>query len=283
MSSESEGAYILGVDPAELQRLWSQHGAWAEQMRALLTSAGLRPGMKVLDLGCGPGTTSFELARFVNPGGQVFACDESPACIQSLVSKARELGVTSVDAQVRRVEELGLRDESLDAAYGRWILSWLPDVPCVFDQVSRALRPGGAYILQEYIDWSAMRLLPGTDVFKVVIDACMNSWSTGGGTINIAEEIPTLARQAGLEVESFTVNARTGRPHSAVWNWIGDFLTLYLARLVRQSALAPSDYAAFLAEWKEHSQRPDSIVIAPVVADVVLRKVDTARVTVSTA
>ena len=269
---EPQEEYILGVDPVELQRLWTQHEVWAEDMRRLVRRAGLGPGMRVLDLGSGPGATSFELASIVEPHGHVIACDESPECIQDLVKEAEKRGITCVEAHVRRAEDLGIESASLDAVYGRWILSWLPDVPLVFDQVSRALRPGGAYILQEYVDWRSMRLLPRSRAFGIAIDACMASWSRSEGTIDIAEKVPDLAREAGLEVESFTINARTGRPGSPVWGWLGDFLTSYLGRLVRHGHFARDDYESFLVEWKERSLRPESVLIAPVVADVVLRK-----------
>jgi SAM-dependent methyltransferase len=202
----------------------------------------------------------------------VIACDESPECIQDLVKEAEKRGITCVEAHVRRAEDLGIESASLDAVYGRWILSWLPDVPLVFDQVSRALRPGGAYILQEYVDWRSMRLLPRSRAFGTAIEACMASWSRSEGTIDIAEKVPDLAREAGLEVESFTINARTGRPGSPVWGWLGDFLTSYLGRLVRHGHFARDDYESFLVEWKERSLRPESVLIAPVVADVILRK-----------
>jgi len=272
MGNQPRDDYILGVDPAELQRLWSQHQAWAQEMRSLLGRAGLGPGMVVMDLGCGPGTTSIELARFVEPGGRVIAVDESPACIESLIQATQSQGVTSIEPRRVSVEDLGLEPESLDGVYGRWILAWLPDCAGVFQQVAQALRPGGVYVLQEYLNWSALTLLPRSSAFGAAINACMRSWKRGGGTINIAEEVPALAQEVGLELESFTINARSGSPGSSEWKWIGEFLTSYLARLVSLGIFEATEYEAFLFDWRAHEQRPDSIVVAPVVADIVLRK-----------
>lgn len=264
--------YILGVDPDELRRLRSQHRVWVEQLYSLVNRARLRSGDVVLDLGCGPGATSFELARFVGPKGCVLARDASASFIAALNQEAQRMGIGHIDARECRVEELGLKAESLDAAYGRWILSWLPDARCVFEQVAAALKPGGSYVLQEYLDWSAMNLLPRSAIFQRVVDACMASWLAGGGTINISEEVPTLAREVGLEVEYFQVQARSGQVGSLIWNWLGEFYEVYLARLVRQGGFAQTDYDAFLAEWRERAAQGDSIVIAPIMADIVLRK-----------
>jgi len=269
---EPQAEYILGVDSNELERLWSQHRVWEDEMRALLSRAGLASGHVVLDLGCGPGTTSLELARCVGSRGKVLAVDESRACIHTLSAEAQRLGLDNIEASIRSVEKLALEPESLDAAYGRWILSWVADVPAVFEQVTCALRPGGAYIMQEYLDWQAMKLLPRSQVFETAIQACMQSWTRGVGKINIAEEVPALACAAGLKVESFDVNARSGQPGTPVWNWLGEFLQSYLARLVRQGAFGQSDHEAFCSEWSERTQGSDSVIIAPVVADVVLRR-----------
>jgi len=271
MSTE-ENEYILGVDPDELQRLRSQHQVWVEQLYSLVRRAGLRDGQVVLDLGCGPGATSFELARFVGSRGKVLARDVSASFITALEQEALRLGLGQVDARQCRVEELDLEGESLDAAYGRWILSWLPDVQCVFAQLGKALKPGGVYVLQEYLNWGAMNLLPRSPVFERGVEACMASWQIGGGTINIAQEVPALAREVGLEVEYFEVNARSGQVGSLIWNWLGDFYEVYLARLVRQGGFAQTDYEDFLAEWRGRAAQGDSIVIAPIVADIVLRK-----------
>jgi ubiquinone/menaquinone biosynthesis C-methylase UbiE len=182
------------------------------------------------------------------------------------------LGLDNIEASIRSVEKLALEPHSLDAAYGRWILSWVADVPAVFEQVTCALRPGGAYIMQEYLDWQAMKLLPRSQVFETAIQACMQSWTRGVGKINIAEEVPALACAVGLKVESFAVNARSGQPGTPVWNWLGEFLQSYLARLVRQGAFGQADYEAFCSEWSERTQDSNSVIIAPVVADVVLRR-----------
>lgn len=264
--------YVLGVDPDELQRLRSQHEIWAEQLRSLVRRAGLSDGEVILDLGCGPGATSFELAKFVGESGRVLARDVSPSFIATLEAEARRLGLDQVEPRQCRVEELDLDAASLDAVYGRWILSWLPDVRCVFEQVAEALKPGGMYVLQEYLDWGAMKILPRSATFERAVDACMASWDASGGTINISEEVPRLAREVGLEVEHFAVNARSGQVGSPIWRWLEEFYEVYLARLVAQGSFAQPDYDTFLAEWRDRTKHGDSIVIAPVVADIVLRK-----------
>jgi SAM-dependent methyltransferase len=75
MTKEHE--YILGTDRDELRRLELQHEVWLADARAICTRAGFAPGHTLLDLGCGPGYASFELAHIVGPTGKIIARDKS--------------------------------------------------------------------------------------------------------------------------------------------------------------------------------------------------------------
>lgn len=270
--TEAQQEYILGTDRVELERLRFQHQAWSEQLDRLLRAAGLREGDTVLDLGCGPGFTTCRLARFVGPRGRVIACDESAAFVGFLERAAAAASLTNVEARVGRVEDLDLAAASIDAAYGRWILSWLPQVDGVLARVAAALRPGGKLLLQEYLDWGAMKMLPANAAFDAAVDACMRSWAAGGGTIDISRELPALALRAGLTLESLEPVARTGRPGSAVWRWITEFFESYLPRLVERGTWSATERDACFGELRRLAAAGDAVLLAPLMADTVLRK-----------
>jgi SAM-dependent methyltransferase len=67
--------YVLGSEPAEIARLDAQAASIAEPTRILLRTAGLGPGQRVLDLGCGLGHVSFLVAELVGPDGSVTGLD----------------------------------------------------------------------------------------------------------------------------------------------------------------------------------------------------------------
>ena len=70
-------AYILGTDQEELDRLELQHKVWASETRTGWLNAEFREGQTILDLGCGPGSCSTELAEIVGSNGKVVALDRS--------------------------------------------------------------------------------------------------------------------------------------------------------------------------------------------------------------
>ncbi len=144
--------YILGTDREELERLRFQHQVWVKEAYALWERAGLKAGDAVLDLGCGPGFTSFELAWVVGPKGRVIARDQSRPFLDFLAREREHLGLMQVEPSLGPVEELELPREELDAAYARWLFCWLPDAGAVLERVARALKPRGAVVLQDYLD-----------------------------------------------------------------------------------------------------------------------------------
>ena len=267
-----DGEYILGTDREELDRLRFQHEVWVEQAFALWGRAGLREGDTVLDLGCGPGFTSLDLAQVVGQQGKVLAVDKSPRFVEYLRAECARLGYRHVEPSLGSVEELSLPADRLDAAYARWLLCWLPDPGAVLERTARALKRGGVIALQDYLDWGAMKLIPPSEIFGRVVEACMRSWELGGGTIDVGERLPALAAQLGLRVESFRPLARIGQVGSLEWRWLGQFFRSYLPRLAERGLLAPDEHDAYRKDWDRRTEEGHSYCYTPVMVDVILTR-----------
>ena len=67
MTIREKGEYVLGTNDEELMRLGFQHRVWGEQAFALWERAGFAPGQTIVDVGCGPGFATLDLARLTNP------------------------------------------------------------------------------------------------------------------------------------------------------------------------------------------------------------------------
>src|SRR5262245_16447147 len=272
MQSKEADEYILGTDAEELDRLRFQHQVWVKEAYELFERAGFGAGASVLDLGCGPGFTTLELAHVVGPHGRVIARDLSARFLATLERECARLGLAQVETSIGPVEELALADGSLDAAYARWLFCWLADPEPALERVTRALRPGGRLLLQEYLDWGAMRLLPPGPAFARAVEACLASWKAGGATIDFAAEMPALAPRFGLELEHFRPRARLGRVGSLEWRWLDGFFRIYLPKVVERGLLGARELEAWRFEWEERAAAGDNWVATPTVADVVLRR-----------
>src|SRR5215472_4096585 len=98
----SDSGYKMGTGfgAEEVNRLEAQGRALAPATRMIFTEAGIRPGMRVLDLGCGPGDSTFSAADLVGPDGSVVGVDRSAEALARARLRAGQRGLT----QVRFVE-----------------------------------------------------------------------------------------------------------------------------------------------------------------------------------
>src|SRR5882762_490371 len=143
MKTRETDEYALGTHDAEIVRLGIQHKLWSASAFALWERAGISAGKTVLDIGCGPGYTSYDLAGLVTSKGKVIAIDESVRFIEHLKARLQHDSETPIDARVGDVQSLDLPANTIDAAYQRWVLCFVRDPDAVIRGVAKALKPGG--------------------------------------------------------------------------------------------------------------------------------------------
>jgi ubiquinone/menaquinone biosynthesis C-methylase UbiE len=143
--------YILGHTQAELDRLVFQSKFYERQTRLHLVEAGISPGMRVLDFGCGVGDVSALVASLVGEAGKVVGIDRSEEAVQTARARAAAMGLHHIE--FRRVDDLGLTSQfpagSFDAVVGRLVLMYQPDAIECLRRLSTVLRPGGFAMFHE--------------------------------------------------------------------------------------------------------------------------------------
>ncbi|MBZ0286287.1 MAG: methyltransferase domain-containing protein [Anaerolineae bacterium] len=116
---------------------------------ALLDRAGVQPGMRVLDVGCGPGRITLPAARRVGSSGEVVGLDIQPAMLQRVREKLAAQQITNV-----RLLEAGAGDgktevDTFDRAFLVTVLGEIPDKVAALREIYRALKPGGILSITE--------------------------------------------------------------------------------------------------------------------------------------
>lgn len=115
----------------------------------ILNRLNLRPGMRVLDVGCGPGRLSVPAAERVGPDGQVLALDVQAAMLTKLARRAATRGVTNIQRIERSVERAELESASCDCALLVAVLGEIPDRAAGLRGIFTALKPGGILSVTE--------------------------------------------------------------------------------------------------------------------------------------
>jgi SAM-dependent methyltransferase len=107
----AEASYVLGTQDEEIARLGLQHQVWRSRVLDTWAAAGFTKGQTIVDLGCGPGYATLDLAEIVGASGRVIAIDRSRRFLDALEQSALERGISHIetlegDAVAARVHRL---------------------------------------------------------------------------------------------------------------------------------------------------------------------------------
>ena len=187
--------YVLGDSQRELARLEKQAGFYAEPTRDGLLKAGLAPGMRVLDLGCGAGDVSLIAAGIVGEAGQVTGIDVSEPAVAISRMRAAHARVRAQFEQ-HAVESFPRYGE-FDAVIGRFILVHMPDPAAVLRTIARSTRPGTLIVSMEMDMSTASASTPFPLMATQVANIC-RMYAGMGLTPDMGARLFATYRAAGL-------------------------------------------------------------------------------------
>ena len=266
---QGEQEYVLGTNRDELLRLGLQHQLWARYAADAWERAGFGPGKRLLDVGCGPGYASLDLAARVGTRGQVHAIDISERFISHLQSQTQLRGLTHITASVGQVERLNLSGGAFDGAYARWVLCFVKNPAAVVSGVARALKTGGAFVIQDYFNYEGVMIAPNCEVFRCFFKMVAQSWRMRGGNPEIGAEIPNLLTRHGFEAREIKPLLRIARPGSPLWKWPETFFENYLPVLIELGLFTESDKKKFDREWRKRCRDPSAFFVTPPMIEVI--------------
>jgi 2-polyprenyl-3-methyl-5-hydroxy-6-metoxy-1,4-benzoquinol methylase len=163
----------------------------------LLQRAGLQEGMNCLDLGCGAGEVTFEIARLMGPAGRVLGMDMDTVKLDIARQRAKKEGVKNIEFKQANVFEW--TEESLyDFIYVRFLLTHLPERERVIPKIVRALRPAGSLALED-IEFSGYIVHPPNPAHDRYVNLYREVVRRRGGDAEIGPRLLAMFAAAGLQ------------------------------------------------------------------------------------
>lgn len=117
----------------------------------VMEQLALKPGMRVADVGCGPGRLTLPIARAIGPDGEVVALDIQQAMLDRMARRLDQAGITNVRPVCGGAGEGHLPTESVDRALLSTVLGEIPDRERALREIHDALKPGGYLVVAEVI------------------------------------------------------------------------------------------------------------------------------------
>lgn len=189
--------YVIrgGVEGRERLRILAS--VMGPATRALLAEVGVPTGSACLDIGCGGGDVTFEIARATGPEGRVIGVDLDATKIELARREGEQQGLSNVVFQSRDVTDWEPR-ESFDLVYARFLLSHLADPAAIAATARRHLRPGGVLIVED-IDFRGHFAEPDCPALSRFVELYTRSVRARGADPHLGPRLPGLLRAARFE------------------------------------------------------------------------------------
>lgn len=247
----TEREYVLGTGEDELARLALQNRLWSDVSVQAFRRSNLTIGHRVLDVGCGPGYASFDMAQIVTRHGKVLGVDESPTFVDeaNAMAKARRAEhFEAICGDVQQLDTVLAGHEPFDFAYARWVLCFVPDPDAVVRGIANALAPGGRLAVQDYFAYASMTMAPRRKSHDRAVEATVRSWTGHGGDPDVGARLPELFAKHGLRLDEIRPHLRVARGSDSMFAWPNTWWRTFGPKLVAMGELSQADCDELIAD-----------------------------------
>src|SRR6478736_783766 len=236
----------------------ASHGARTAADSAAYLLPHLHDGLRVLDVGCGPGTITLDLAAAVGPSGVV-------------------VGVENVDGPLERADVMALpyAAGSFDVVHAHQVLQHLPDPVGALREMARVTRPGGVVAVRD-VDYASMVWHPASEGMTRWLDTYRRLARLNHAEPDAGRHLLAWAHAAGLTRLTPTASLWTyATPEQCAW-WGGVWArrvvdSTFATQALERRLATPEDLESMREAWLTWSRHPDTwfaMTHAEIVAEV---------------
>ncbi|WP_030742815.1 class I SAM-dependent methyltransferase [Streptomyces sp. NRRL S-31] len=220
----------------------------------------LKPHMRILDIGCGPGTITADLAELV-PDGHVTGVDRAPGVLERARATAAARGLANVDFAVADVHALDYSDDTFCVVHAHQVLQHVGDPVRALREMRRVTKPGG-FIAVRDADYAAMTWYPALPGLDDWLDLYERVARANGGEPDAGRRLKGWALAAGLTAVTASSSTWTfATPEERAW-WSGlwadrTLASAYADRATQGGHATPERLRAVSEAWRTWGRHED--------------------------
>jgi SAM-dependent methyltransferase len=231
---------------------------------ALFDRVGVPEGASCVDVGCGGGHVSRDLAERAGQTGAVVGIDLDSKVLALAAADAAAAGITNIE--FRCAEATELEGATYDVAYARCLLSHVDEPSLVLEAMAAALKPGRTLIVED-IDFTGYFCYPPCRAHDRYVEMYRETVRRRGGNADLGQTIPALVHDAGLQSIGVSVWQECGLDADSKL-----IPPLTLERIadaaVSEGVAGEDEVADAIAELYAHSAEPMSVMGMPRIVQV---------------
>lgn len=249
--------YTHGHAPATVR----QHARRTADEAAAFLLPELRPGMRLLDVGCGPGSITRGLAERVAPG-QVIGLDLSGETLAAARDDAAARGLENLRYEEGSVYELAFADESFDVVYAHQVAQHLREPGAALREMLRVMRPGGLLAVRD-VDWGTVSYWPPDPWIDRFVEVHFKTWYRNGGEPRMGRQLRALFNAAPVTGLHITTSVWCYATPAETVEWGESYAERLLTspmgeRAIEYGYASRSDVEAMAAAFRAWAVHPDA-------------------------
>jgi ubiquinone/menaquinone biosynthesis C-methylase UbiE len=219
-------AYVLGHSEQELARLERQGEIFGVETREVLRRAGVKAGMRVLDVGCGGGDVTMIAAEQVGPTGVVVGIDSAPAAVATAAARARRAGYAWAEFENADLYKYQPA-RGFDAIVGRFVLLHVADPTAALRGFAGLLNDGGVIAFIE-MDIDQAGAVPDMPLLRQYLEWIVATYRHVGVEPNMGSKLYATFRSAGFTPRLTGSTRIESGPDSVVYQFAAQTLVSLL-------------------------------------------------------
>jgi ubiquinone/menaquinone biosynthesis C-methylase UbiE len=218
------------------------------QSHAAFVLPKLRPGLRLLDCGCGPGTITLGLAQLVSPA-EVVGLELESSQLEIARGSAATRGLTNIRFEAGSIYALPFADASFDVVFAHAVFEHLREPMAALSEIRRVLVPGGLVALRSP-DWGGFLVAPESEELAAAIDYYQSLQIQCGGDVHVGRKFKALLRKAQFSNLEFSATYECYRSLELIGEYLAERLDRSLANAASASDRQRIErFASALRDW----------------------------------